>query len=176
MGSNHRRERYRAVPINTALRAANAAGFERGQYSFRRSEDRVPKLERLLHEQICARRVLALCARGITRPKSSCDQRLSGCDRHRYLEPGRGPLAARTNDERSAGCRCSGVRLSAPYGYACRKHYALEPGWKSVIDHTTLPLGKSCSHCCAGSVLRNAALLATTGHRPVATAHKVLIP
>ncbi len=99
MGANHRREHHCAIPVNTALCAANAARFERGQYSFRGSENRVPELERLLHEQVCPGRLLALRARGIARPKNSGDQRLSRRHRHRHLEPGRGPMATGPHDE-----------------------------------------------------------------------------
>ena len=71
MGANGRCKHYCAVSVNTALCTSNAAGFERDQHSFRGGENGVPELERLLHEQICPRRFLALRARRITRSQNS---------------------------------------------------------------------------------------------------------
>ncbi len=66
--------------LTQRFRASDVAGFERRQYSFRRGKNRVPKLECLLHEQICARRLLTVRARRAARPQSACDQCLSGRD------------------------------------------------------------------------------------------------
>ena len=65
MGANCRCECHCAVPVNAAFCASDVAGFERRQCSFRRGKNRVLKLERLLYEQVCARRLLALRTRRV---------------------------------------------------------------------------------------------------------------
>ena len=54
MGTNGRREYHRAVYVDPAFRFANAAGVKRCEYSFHRRQERLPQLERVLHEQVCA--------------------------------------------------------------------------------------------------------------------------
>ena len=71
---------HRAVHVDAAFCPRDAAGFQHRQHSFHRSEDCVPELERLLHEQVRARRFLPMRARRIARPQNSRHQRLS----HRY--------------------------------------------------------------------------------------------
>jgi NAD(P)-dependent dehydrogenase (short-subunit alcohol dehydrogenase family) len=66
--------------------APHAARLQHRQHSFHHSEDWVCELERLLHEQVCARRFLAVRARGITRPQDPGDQRLPRRNRHQHLD------------------------------------------------------------------------------------------
>src|SRR6266576_269332 len=63
--------------LATARGVSDVAWFERRQHSFRRGKNRILKLERLLYEQICARRLLAVRARRAARPQSARDQCLS---------------------------------------------------------------------------------------------------
>jgi short-subunit dehydrogenase len=49
--------------LTAALCASNAAGVKHCEHSLCGSEDRVPELERLLHEQVCARRFFTLRTR-----------------------------------------------------------------------------------------------------------------
>ena len=65
---NCRGQRHSAVYVDAALCPRDAARLQHRQHSFDRSEDWVPQLERLLHEQVRARRYLAMRARRIARP------------------------------------------------------------------------------------------------------------
>ena len=88
MGPNYRCECNCAVPLDAAFCAPDAAGFEHRQYSLCRFKDRIPKLERLLYEQVRARRLLSVRTRRVAGSQSAHDQHLSRCNRHGHLEPG----------------------------------------------------------------------------------------
>jgi len=65
---NCRGQRHSAVYVDGAPCPPDAARLQHRQHSFHRSEDWVRELERLLHEQIRARRSVPIRARRIARP------------------------------------------------------------------------------------------------------------
>ena len=84
------------------------------EYSFHRREHRICELERILHEQVRARRFVTMRARRIAGAQNPSDQRLPSRDRHEHLESDRGKVAAPQNDFARGGCQRRGVRaLSA---------------------------------------------------------------
>src|SRR6516164_958534 len=117
METNNWSERHCAVSLDATIRWPNASGFEHRQYSFGRGENRFRELERLLHEQIRARGILAIGSRRIARAPDTSDQYLSGGDEYRNLGRRSRRLATRENDL----TRASGGRSSIRYQSAERR-------------------------------------------------------
>ncbi|HZR05014.1 MAG TPA: SDR family NAD(P)-dependent oxidoreductase [Candidatus Udaeobacter sp.] len=72
--------------LNAAFCPRDAARIQHRQHSFHRGENRLCQLERLLHEQVRAGRIVAMRARRIAPAQNSRDQRLSYCYGHQHLE------------------------------------------------------------------------------------------
>jgi len=67
VGANYRRQHRSAILVDAVFRSENETGLKHRQYSFDCGENRVSKLERLLHEQVRSRRLFAGCAGGTAR-------------------------------------------------------------------------------------------------------------
>src|SRR4030095_17061614 len=133
METTPRRECDRAVSIDATLCRPNAARFEYRKYSFRRREHGVRELERLLYEQIRARRFFAIGARRAARTSHPRDQYLSGGDEHRDLGGRDRRLAARENDFGGGGRRCGLLRPQPACQRFGREHHAFQRNRKSVM-------------------------------------------
>ena len=112
---------------------AHAARLQHRQYSFHRSEDWVRELERLLHEQVRARRFLAMRARRIARPQDPGDQRLpAATDTNIWNQiEGKWPRQKMISPEEVASAVA--YALSRPADVALENITHFQPDWKSVI-------------------------------------------
>src|SRR5438105_4364524 len=93
-------KRYRITGASRGIGGAIAEKAEAAEHSLAldRGQDRLPELERVLHEQVRARRFFAIGPRRSARARHSSAQYLSRRHEHGNLECSRRRMAARAND------------------------------------------------------------------------------